>query len=188
MKFIVSLLVFLISCQCFSTIQIKDRLCYEGINYELQEYYLETYFDKYPDKRPKNDMTSTNLWRGYVAMFKVIDRKIYLDDLIIKVHVRNPEGFFETNWQSVFHELSPNDDPIFIDWITDLVLLPLGEVLDYEQGFGISFENYNLLEIKNGRLLNTTTFSLDFYRSLFDKYHGFLREEDVMILKEKLSE
>ena len=183
MKLILSFFIFSISLQCFSTVQHKDLICYDGINYELKEYYLEEYFNKNPAKRPKNGIQSSSLWRGYVALFTVFENKVYLTDLLIKVYVENSDKLYETTWKSVFNEFSPNNEDIFIDWIDDLVLLPLGDVIDYEQGFGISFNDYNLLEIKKGQIINSNVFSLKYYRKIFKKCHVFLRREDLIELK-----
>ena len=186
MKTIVSILLFFTYFQCFSTIQIKDLICYDGINYELKEEYLEVYFEKYPEKRPKNGIISSNLWRGYVAFFTVENNKVYLTDLKIKVRVENSKEFYETKFISVFTEFTADKDKILIDWINDLAILPIGEVIDYETGFGISFSNYELIEISNGNVIFSKKFDLDFYKSLLKKCHVFLKREDLSLLKEKL--
>ena len=73
------------------------------------------------------------------------------------------------------------------DWLDDLVLFPIGEVLDYKPGFGMTFNAYNFLEIKKGQIVNATTISLEFYKKNFQKCHAFLSKKDLIALKEKLA-
>lgn len=171
---------------CHSTVQRKDVLIYNDESYQLKNYYLEDYFESFPEKRPKSGLVSSDLWRGYLAIFKVLDDDIYLVDLQIRVVDNKPNEIFARKWISVFDEFSPDCDKFLVDWIDDLIILPVGEVLDYERGFGVSFKDYNLLEVKEGRIINSKTFSLNFYRKHFKKCHFFMREEDLLKLSKKL--
>lgn len=188
MRNFLTIIICFISLCSFATIQQKDILIFNGEVYELKNYYLEEYFELFPEKKPKEGIISSNLWRGYRAIFVVLDKQIYLVDLEIRVRDEKPDELFSSKWISVFNEFSPECDEFLVDWIDDLILLPLGEVLDYEQGYGVSFKNYNLIELKNGQVINSKEFPLSFLKEHFKKCHIFLREEDLFVLNELLSD
>ena len=132
----------------FGTVQKPDRIIYNGKEYELgYSYPLESYFKKYPDKRPKRGGISTNLWRGYVAKFEIIKNQLFLKDIEIQVStfINKREGY-ETKWESVLNEVFPNQKLVKMDWITGLLLLSYNEKNDYRYAYHI------LLEIDKGKI------------------------------------
>ena len=66
---------------CLAQNQIPDTLIFEDKTYSLNRYILEDYFLKNPNKKPKSEIVSTNLWRGYVATFKFLDNRLFLKSL-----------------------------------------------------------------------------------------------------------
>lgn len=187
MKFTILTFILLSSLQSFSTPQTKDVLVYKGKNYNLNEYYLEAYFKKYPDKKPKSNIQSSDLWRGYLAIFLVLENQIYLTDLKIRVKDNKKNEMLSTKWKSVFNDFSPNKDKFLIDWITDLELLSIGEPIDYEKNYGILYNDYNLLEFKNGKIINSYIITLKEYNKVFkNKPYIFLKDEELEYLKEKI--
>ena len=189
MKLIISIFIFLSSLQSFSTIQRSDILIYNGKNYALTEYYLETYFEKHPEKKPKSNIQSTDLWRGYVAVFTVINNQIYLTDLKIRVRDLTNDEMFSTKWKSVFVDFSPKNEKFLINWITDLEIIAIGEPNEYDKDYGMTYNNYDLLEIELGKIKNSYSFTFKEYKKLFkNKPHIFLKDEELEYLKEKISE
>ena len=87
---------------------------------------MESYFTQYPDKRPKNDVELTSLWRGYVATFEINDNQLYLKD--IEIIDSNKKGI---EWKSVLNEIFPNQEHIKIDWMTGLLVIPSGKLVNY---------------------------------------------------------
>lgn len=162
------LLIFLgFSSQLFATAQIPDRLIYEGITYYLHNNPLEVYFKKYPKKRPDADLSSTALWRGYIATFELINDQLFLKDIEIQVwsHQEGKEEW-EPNVElkSVLKEVFPNEDAIKIDWCTEVLILPYGKLKNYVHGgYASTYEHYVLLEMKEGQLTNKKQFD---YKSL----------------------
>lgn len=178
----------LISLKCsVATIQQKDVLIYDGESYDLKNYYLEEYFECYPEKRPNGGIISSDLWRGYSALFVILEKQLYLVDLQIRIQDTNSEDFFITKWVSVFNNFSPDCDEFLVDWVDDFIILATGDVVDYERGFGISFDSYSLLQIENGLEISAKSFSLKFFKKHFKKCHLFFRHEDFILLNEKLS-
>ena len=100
------------------TPQTLDKIIHYGKEYVLLTYPMESFFEKYPEKRPKNIVQSTGLTRGYVATFEIIDDQLYLKDIEIIVVERSEEKPVSVNWKSVKYEVFPNQDLVKIDWIT----------------------------------------------------------------------
>ena len=189
MKSIITLLIVTSSFCCYSTVQHKDILCYDGETYGLKDYYLEDYFEKHPKKKPKTEISSTALWRGYIATYTVYDNQIYLTDLQIQVQDKSSNEIFATKWKSVFKDFSPNSDRFLIKWINDLILLPIGVPIDYEDGYGITHSQYEIIEIKNGIIVDNFAFSLKKYKKIFENRNPyFLGEKELRTLKKELKE
>ena len=74
--FLAFVLLSILSKDALATEQYSDILIYKGEEYILPVYYLEKYFEKYPDKKP-NGIISTALWRGYVAVFEIKENQLF---------------------------------------------------------------------------------------------------------------
>ena len=150
-----------------ATAQIPDRLIYQGKSYNLHNNPLEVYFKEHPKKRPEGDVSSTALWRGYIATFEIQNDVLILKDLQIEVyeHQEGREAWApNTALKSVLKEVFPEEDTIKIDWCTEILILPSGRIQKYvHQGYASSFEQYVLLEVKEGSLVEAKTFDYEGY-------------------------
>lgn len=153
MKPLLTLLLTLFICtNLFATAQAPDKIIYKGIVYSLYNYPLEDYFKKNPDKRPKSEVMSTGLTRGYVATFEVRENQLFLKDIKIGYVDTTAIQSSRYKWQSVLNDVFPNQKDIKIDWLTGLLEIPHGEILKYGiTGYGKN-NNYILLEIFKGDL------------------------------------
>jgi hypothetical protein len=169
MKIII--LILLLSCfaeDVSATAQIPDHLIYEGKTYHLHNNPLEAYFKEHPKKRPEGDITSTALWRGYIATFEIQNQQLILTDLQIQVY-NHKEGKEEwtpnVTLKSVLNRVFPEGDTLKIDWCTAVLILPSGKLKDYvDFGYVSTFEQYLLLEIKEGILIQAKEFDGEGYR------------------------
>lgn len=131
------------------TAQIPDKVTFRGIEYSLNSNPLEPYFEKFPDKRPENGMTSTALWRGYIAYFEIIDEKLFVTD--IKILVADEESDGKYKWVSAFQHVFSDKNPVKVDGYTGILILPHGEMIDYvHMGYASTYSDYWLLEINKG--------------------------------------
>jgi hypothetical protein len=136
----------------YATAQVPDRISYDGKEYALHTNPLEPYFFKQPDKRPKGSVTSA-LWRGYVATFEVKDNSLLLKDIDILVYEEIKDGKGEYKLRSVKDSLVPKGQVLQIDWFTGILVLPYGKLVNYvHMGYGSTYSDYILLEIKSGKL------------------------------------
>ena len=111
---------------------------------------LEGYFKKFPERRPRSNISSSALERGYVATFEMADKV----PLLVDIEIQLPELDRQTSeikWKSVRDEVFPNGKKQKVDCFAGLLVLPHGKLVDYvHMGYGSTYENYILLEIAAG--------------------------------------
>lgn len=163
-RFVLLVSVLLLSSvEIFATAQYPDKIIFKGKEYMLHSNPMEVYFAKFRDKRPKIEIRSTALWRGYVATFEVIDDALYLKDIHIQVRKKDSE-MLDTEWKSAINEVFPGDKKLKIDWFTGLLVLPHGEMVNYvHMGYFSTYENYILLEIEAGNFKKSKEFDYKEY-------------------------
>jgi len=145
MKIFIVFIILFSSLNLFSTAQIPDNLIYKGKRYNLYSNPLETYFKKYPNKKPHTTVGSSALWRGYVATFEIKDKKLILKDIKVM------KDF--DSWGSVKKEVIKKDKNFSLDYFTGILVIPYGKMINYvHMGYASTYENYILLEIRNGKL------------------------------------
>jgi hypothetical protein len=146
---------------------------------------MENYFVQYPDKRPEGGM-STALWRGYVATFEIKDNQLYLNDIeVMNGYTLNDKGYSVTTWKSVLNEVFPNQELIKIDWMTGLLVIPYGEMVNYvHMGYGSTYTNYILIEIDKGNLKRVKKFKYKQYEKFKEKqFQAFKKTEEYEKMK-----
>lgn len=159
-----------------ATAQYPDRIIYDGKEYSLHTNPMESYFEKHPDKRPTGETRSTALWRGYVATFEVKDKSLVLKDIKIQVSTKTGDGQHDLTWKSVKDTLIPEGQVLQINWFTGILVLPYGELVRYvHMGYGSTYSNYILLEIKSGKLTGE--------RKLDHKQYDLFREKQFQAFK-----
>ena len=148
---------------------------------------LEGYFEKYPDKRPEG-IGSTALWRGYIATFEIVAGELLLNDIEIQTYEKN-----ESKWKSVLSEFLDNqpnewfnrkyEAKFKIEWFTGYLTIPTGKMLQYvHMGYASTYENYILLEIKNGNFIKEHRMDYEQYKQFKeDEYKKYkqLKEEEA---------
>jgi hypothetical protein len=178
----------LLSLEVCATAQFPDRIIYNGKEYALNSNPLEEYFEKNPEKRPKRGIMSTALWRGYVATFEILESQLFLKDVEIEVRDSTSGKSYKTKWESVMKEVFPNQSQIKVEWLTGLLVIPHGKLVNYvHMGYGSTYEKYILLEIENGSLKNEKNFKYKNYEKFKDKqFEAFKQTEEYRQLKVSL--
>ncbi|OGF33660.1 hypothetical protein A2223_00075 [Candidatus Falkowbacteria bacterium RIFOXYA2_FULL_35_8] len=174
MKILVTTILFFVLTvsNALGTAQYPDKIIYDGKEYDLFTNPMEAYFSKYPEKRPKSGGISTALWRGYVATFEVKDKVLILKD--IQIQTGYEKG--EQNWRSEKGAVVPEGQSLQIDWFTGILCLPFGERVKYvHMGYGSTYSNYILLEVKKGKITGE--------RKLDGKQYEVFREKQFQAFK-----
>ena len=182
------ILTLFLGLKVFATAQYPDRIIYNGKEYSLLSNPLESYFEKNPDKRPNDGIMSTALWRGYVATFEVRDNQLFLKDIEIEYQDTTSKESYNYKWRSVINEVFPDQKNIKIDWLTGLLVIPHGKLVNYvHMGYGSTFKNYILLEIVKGDLKKEKHFKYKDYERFKEKqFQAFKQTEDYKIIKADL--
>jgi hypothetical protein len=147
------LAVVLAASSAFATAQFPDKLLYDGKEHSLYTNPMEPYFARYPDKKPTDGVTCTALWRGYVATFEILEKRLFLSDIKVMVMTKDQKGKRDTAFSSVKDTLIPEGGSLPADWFSGILVLPDGELVNYvHMGYASTYSNYILLEIRKGTL------------------------------------
>jgi hypothetical protein len=178
--FLTSCIAILTSLCALATAQFPDKIIYNGKEYSLHSNPMEEYFRKYPDRKPKNGIMSTALWRGYVATFEIRDSQLFLKDIEIEVRDTTGKEKYKTKWISAMKEVLPaGETSIKIDWLTGILVIPYGKIVDYvHMGYASTYENYILLEIQTGKLNKEKKFGYKDYTRFKDRQFEAFRKTD----------
>lgn len=171
----------------FATGQISDKIIYKGEKYSLNTNPLESFFEKNPNRKPNPEIISTALWRGYIATFEIQNDQLFVNDIIImeKDTLYNHD---DTKWISVLNLVFPEQKQVKVDWLTGLLVIPTGKLVNYiHMGYASTYENYILLEIEKGNLVKGKSMNSKEYEIFKDKqFKAFQKTEKYLKLKEDL--
>jgi hypothetical protein len=143
-----------VSINLYATAQVPDIIILEGKKFELHTNPLEAYFSIYPEKRPKNNMKWSSLWRGYRATFEIVNKELFLKDIEIQILTGNIPENYKSEWKSIFNEYINDVSILRMNWYTGLLIIPNGKLINYvHMGYESTYENYIIIEIENGVLL-----------------------------------
>jgi hypothetical protein len=138
--------LFALPTLAWATVQVPDKLIFEGKSHELYAVPLESYFS---GRRPRPKWlkeTNTACWRGYVATWEVVDDMLYLKRVDL--------GNFEKPKNLTPRLFPGKKPPIPADWFSGTVRVPMGKVLpNAPVVFGPVREEDLFLTFENGRLV-----------------------------------
>ncbi len=169
----------------WGTAQISDRLIYNGKEYAMFTNPMEVYFEKHPDKRPQSDVISTANWRGYVATFEIRGKYMYVKNIDITIYNEEEDSYIRKN---VLNEIFPEQQEVKVDWMTGLLVLPYGEIINYvHMGYASTYEHYIILEIKEGKLKKEKKLDYEQYVEFKEKqFQAFKKTEEYKKQKKEL--
>jgi len=125
------------------TIQVKDRIIIGEDQYEIRQTPLSSHINFSLMNIYRNKFSSA-CWRGYVATWQLLDKKLYLIDL--KIYPPDPEADFG------IHTLFETNDRVFASWFTGVIEIPSGEVFAHTR-YGEELYSHRLVcKFKKGRL------------------------------------
>jgi hypothetical protein len=188
-RLLIILLTLFFGQSVFATAQSPDRIIYNGNEYALHSNPLESFFEKNPEKRPEGGIISTGLWRGYIATFEIRDKQLFLKDIEIMLEdTTKSENNRNYIWKSVIDKVFPNQNEIKIDWLTGILVIPQGKLVNYvHMGYASTYENYILLEIDKGDLKNEKHFDAIEYEKFKERqFQAFKKTEEYKKISESL--
>ena len=118
------------------TLQIREKLTYNGEVYEMFDEPLRSYLYKYDIERLNRTQTifSTNCWRGYVGHWAIEDDKLYLVEL----------DYFEFSPRIGLENLFPGKQKVFAEWFSGSISTTLDEKYMYLE---FKIEKGKLIEV-----------------------------------------
>ena len=149
------------------TQQIKDTLTFEGETYDLNTEIVENFFNQFPEKRPKTEISCTALWRGYIATFEIESNELILNDI---QWLKNIDFELESKLSTIF--TTPK-----ADWYSGLIRIDnfRGE-FDWEPENGI----FEYLEIAKGNFIKKWTFTYPELQAFKEEqYEYFIISDEV---------
>ena len=118
------------------TLQIAERMIYNGQEYQLHTEPLKSYLYEHPIKRPgPTHSFCTACWRGYVGHWAIEDDKLYLVEL----------DSFEIPHRNALDDLFPDQEKVFAEWFSGTIHTTLDDMYMYLE---FKFENGCLIEVE----------------------------------------
>lgn len=181
MKFFTCFIILLVNF-CYSQNREQDLIILDDSIYKLIDQPLEVYFEKNPNLKPKTSVWSTNLYRGYRATFNFENNEMILSDLEVEIkdtiiNEEKKKQFYLDNeklmnipninvlmnfykFESVIANFNQKNGKLKIKWLTGLFLVPIGKKIK-SSNYETNYNNYYLIEIKNGILIAKKSFTFE---------------------------
>ena len=126
------------------TTQAGDILSYNSEKTTIATEPLKPYLETRTDI--SFIFKSTALVRGYIGIWKIKNKKLYLDSLL---------GFIENNVKVDVNYLFPNKKEVFADWFSGQIRIPEGNLLKkIRTGYASVFERDRILKFNKGILIS----------------------------------
>lgn len=178
--------VFFMSVKLFATAQVPDYLIIENDTLRIQSNPLEEYFKTHPI--PENLITSmsTANWRGYIAYFKFLDGKLVVENIYKEDYRRNDNGKNDYSLISIYNEIFGDNKNFECNYYSGLLICPSGKILEYvHMGYSSLYENYNLIEIKNGVNIKSKKLTAEEFMDFKVKYFKHYKQTEEYKQKAK---
>lgn len=162
LQLVFTILVLLVSEDCFASPQMPDYVIYKEDTIPIYNLILEQYFQK----KGKSDNgslfglkfrenASLNCWRGYQAIYLIENDSLFLKNVISCGERIIDEKASNQRISQIFNDKVKNNK-VYVDWFSDDLSLPNGELLRWDGVFHKTFENEISIKIQNGKIKSTS--------------------------------
>ena len=118
------------------TVQLPEKLTYNGKKYDLHTEPLKSYLYKHPIERSSRTLIErTDCWRGYVGHWAIEDDKLYLVEL----------DCLELPRRNALDKLFPDQKKVFAEWFSGTIHTISDEMYMY---FEFKIEKGKLIEVE----------------------------------------
>lgn len=165
--------------ESYATAQSGDILIIDGEEQRIGTNPLEPLLEAHPEMRPKNEIMSTNLWRGYVATWIISGDSLLLNDIKV-LEPLSETRVYEEKYRSVMSDVFPDSTRVFAHWFTGHIIVPRGEVVEYvHMGYASVSENYTILAIMEGVLKSTQRMTSEQFREFrMKQFRAYQKTEE----------
>jgi hypothetical protein len=180
-------LLILISFPTFvlATAQEPDTITINAVELPLNTNPLEALIETKGWQPPEEASIWSSNWRGYIAKWEVVAGNLILKEASILLK----ESTFENpKRKSILNDLALNQKNIIAKWYSGALIVPDGEMTEYvHMGYGSSYENYQVLRIKHGIVIEHLSFTAEQFDSFkVRKFQSFKETEKFNIELNKL--
>jgi len=133
------------------TDQSPEKILLSGVEFCMNNYPLESYFEMYGIKKPIPQFMMSSCWRGYRGEWSIVDKKLFLNKLRFL-------GESEDAIQKLFGTDLPQNG-VFADWFSGYLKLEKRSLSASDDPLASKSEV--LLEIERGLLQEPGTLNLD---------------------------
>ncbi|MRX67872.1 hypothetical protein SAMN06265349_105249 [Flavobacterium resistens] len=176
----------LFSFKSFATAQVPDYLIVDKDTLMIQSNPLEDYFKEHPMPKSLNRSISTANWRGYVAYFKFLNGKLVVENIYKEDYSENEKGDLKYLLTSIYKEIFGDRKNFECNFYSGLLICPSGKMLEYvHMGYSSVYENYDLIEIKNGVNIKSKKFTGKEFQKFKMDYFKYFKQTDEYKLKAK---
>lgn len=192
MKFLKLLFAFviLVSTKSFATAQTPDYLIIDKDTLQIQSNPLEKYFEINPLPSNLIHMVSSGNWRGYIAYFKFLDGKLVVENIYKEDYKENSKGETDYFLTSIYKDVFGTKSNFECDFYSGLLICPSGNMVQYvHMGYSSLYENYNLIEIKNGINIKSKKITgKEFQKFKIDYFKYYKRTEEYKLKVKELKD
>lgn len=166
MAAIVGLALSFVSGMAMATAQESDILVIDGKTFNLDSNPLDSWLEAHPDKRLRQGgVISSASWRGYVGHWEIKDGKLWLRKVVVEfgkgpsVRADAPDlsqcepgsdTYLDCN---LVADLFPEGGDILADWYSGILIVPIGELVEYvHMGYGSTYSKYLVLSVRKGEV------------------------------------
>lgn len=170
---------FLLSFRSFATAQVPDYLIVDKDTLRIQSNPLADYFKDHPI--PQNLITSVSSanWRGYIAYFKFLDGKLVVENIYKEEYKQNEKGQRDFFLISIYKDIFGTKSNFECDFYSGLLICPSGKMLEYvHMGYSSVYENYDLIEIKNGMNIKSKKLTAKEFQKFKMDYFRYYKRTD----------
>lgn len=182
--------IFLLSAKSFATAQAPDYLIIGNDTLKIQSNPLEKYFETNPLSQNLIHSVSSGNWRGYIAYFKFLDGKLVVENIYKEDYKENNKGETDFFLTSIYKDVFGTKSNFECDFYSGLLICPSGNIVEYvHMGYSSLYENYNLIEIKNGISIKSKKFTAsEFQKFKIDYFKYYKRTEEYKLKVKEFKE
>ena len=148
------LLLLAVAGSAGATAQAPDILKIGDQTYSIYTNPLQPFLEANPKLLPESEVTSSGLWRGYIATWVVRDGRLFVEDVrVLTKAAMDPDAPESKQYRSVMKELFGNASPRVATWFTGHLIVPKGEVVDYvHMGYASTWSSYLVVTVVKGEI------------------------------------
>lgn len=177
---------FLLSFKSFATAQVPDYLIVDKDTLKIQSNPLADYFIDHPIPQELITTFSSANWRGYIAYFKFLNGKLVVENIYKEQYTENKKGQSDYSLISIYKEIFGESKNFECNFYSGLLICPSGKMLEYvHMGYSSIYENYDLMEIKNGVNIKSKKFTAVEFQQFKINYFKYYKRTDEYKLKVK---